>query len=330
MAKGKSGLPKDIKVGISKLAEATEKGKKHLLKEMKTIIKEDDAIQKMDNKEAKIRFAWTILASKYSAGGGKEYYVKVLNTPQVRKIPSGKFVGDLSCMAKEIIKDEDDEETVDDVTFAAGTFWEDGAKNLRELERGKVYRATLASKEQKKGITIYGKQPQFEETDYNDFPDLKTFYNDIIMDDYKEIYLEEMDIHESDYDTDCRILRLTILKTEEGENDRGEYAYYEVVDDSTIGHSTRRIYIHPDDLIYGQSSVIYSVGKVSIGKDERVRWNPLFFVPEIAFKRNIETKPVNKESVDLDLDNEEPEEEPEEEESTEEDEEDDEDEIFAV
>lgn len=329
MAKGKSSLPKDIAVGISKLAEATEKDKKELLKEMKSIIKEDDAIQKMDNKEAKIRFAWTILASRHSKSGGKDYYVLPLATPQVRKIKSGKFVGDLSCLAQEIETDDDGEEVIGDMFYANGTFWEDSAKQLRNIERGKSYKATMKAKEQKKGITLFG-DPTFEEANH-DFPDVKEFFEEKLIHDFKEIYIEEMDIHESKYDTDCRVLRVTVLKAEEGENDRGEYAYYEVVDDSILGHSTRRIYVNPDDLIYGQSSVLYSVGTVQIGKDEKVRWQHQFFVPEIAFKHTIETTPVNDDAVDLDLDEEKPKEEPkEEEESTEEDEEDDEDEIFAV
>ena len=330
MAKKKSSIPKDIAVGISKLAEATGKDKKELLKDMKEIIKNDDAIKKMDNKEAKIRFAWTILASKHSKSGGKDYYVLPLSTPQVRKIKSGKLVGDLSCLAQEIeTNDDDEEEVLGDIFYANGTFWEDSAKALRTVEAGQPYRATLKAKEQKKGITVFG-DPEFEEADHK-FPDVKEYFEDNLLQDFKEIYLEELDIHESKEDTDCRVLRLTVLKAEEGENDRGEYAYYEVVDDSILGHSTRRIYVHPDDLIYGQSSVLYSVGTVQIGKDEKVRWNHHFFVPEIAFKRTIETKPVD-DAVDLDLDNDKEEapeqDEQEEQEETEDEEEDDE--IFGV
>ena len=310
MAKGKSTLPKDIAVGINKLAEAVEKDKKDLLGEMKEIIRTDESIQKMENKEAKIRFAWTILASRYSSGGGKTYYIKVLSTPQVRKIPSGRLVGDLACMAKEVTETDEGEE-LGDLCYAVGTFWRDAAKTLRPLERGKTYKATVASKEQKRGISIFGNNPVFEEAEC-DFPDEKTFFEEVITNDnnYKEIYVNEMDIHEGKFDTDCRILRLTVLKAEEGENDRGEFAYYEVVDDSILGHSTKRIYVDPADLTHGQSSVLYSIGKISIGKEEKVIWNHHFFVPEISYERVVETKAVADDAVDMDdLDEEEEQEE---------------------
>jgi len=317
MAKKKSSIPKDIAIGISKLAEATGKDKTYLLKEMKEIIKTDESINKMDNKEAKIRFAWTILASRYSISGGKDYYILPLATPQVRKIPSGKFVGDLACLAQEVETNDDGEESLGEIFYAVGTFWDDSAKLLRDITREQPYKMTTKSKEEKKGIALFG-NPIFEETEH-EFPNPKEYF----------------DKHLST-NTDARVLRLTVLKTEEGENERGEYAYYETVDDSILGHTTHRIYVDPDDLNFGQASVLYSIGTVNVAKDGKVRWNHQCFIPEMAFERTVETQAVDMEdSVDLNMDDEEEspkEEEKEDQEETEdeEDEEDEDDEIFGV
>lgn len=304
MAKAKTSLPKDIAVGISKLSEAVGKDKNILLKEMKDIISTNDAIRSMENMESKIRFAWTILASKYSRPGGT-YYILPLSTPRVRKIEStGKFVGDLYCMAQEVKEGENGEEELGELFYASGTFWEDNAKKLRGIQSGKPYKAKVLSREQKKGITIYG-DAEFEEANH-EFPDIKEFFKDHIMNDYEEIMFTELDINEAEYDTDLRILRITVMKTEEREGDKGEYAYYEVIDDSILGHRTERIFVEPCDLIYDQSSLLFSVGTVSISKDGRVRWNSHFIVPEIPVER-ITTVTPSDDTVDLDM--EEPEEE---------------------
>ena len=313
MAKKKSGLPEDIKRGIVKLADATKKDPKTLVEELKQVMQEDEACKTMEQKEAKIRFAWTIVASRYSISDGNPCFIKPVYTPSYRKTKKS-FVGDMACILQKITIEDDGSESVDDeVFYARGTFWRDGAKALDKLRKGKTYRATLRMKDHKFGIEISGDNPNFKQVDPEtcELPDLKEFYEDTIKLLGHEIFIDEMDINTAEYPTDVRVLRATILKSEEGENERGEYAYYDVVDDSILGKRTQRVYIHPNDIEHGQSSIVHFIGTVR-KQDETYRWEPHFDIAEYSIPRMIIPKKIDEEAEDIDLDEDEADEEVEE------------------
>jgi len=306
MAKKKSSLPDDIKRGIVKLAEATKKDAKVLVQELSEVMKTDNACKTMEQKEAKIRFAWTIVASRYSISDGNPCFIKPVYTPTARKTKKS-VVGDLACILQKISIEDDGSETLGDVEYARGTFWRDAAKDLEKLKRGKIYKATLRMTNHKFGIEIGGNNPNFKEVDPEvcEIPDIKEFFHDIIEPKGTEIYIDEMNINKSEYPTDIRVIRGTVLKAESEENERGEYAYYDIVDDSILGQRTQRIYIHPKDIEHGQSSIVKFVGSIRMQDDKTPRWEPHFDIAEYSVPRMIKTKKLDEEAEDIDLDGEE-------------------------
>jgi len=306
--KKKSSIPQDIQVGLKQLAEATKKDVKKLVTEMKEILDTDENIQVMEQQEAKIRFAWTILASQYSISDGDPFYFRPFSTPRSRKTTKS-VVGDLCGVAQKITINDDDDEELGDPVYAFGTFWRDGAKELDKLKKDKVYRCVLRSTDLKYGIAIGGNNPQFKEVNDVELPGPKEFFENEIEPLNKEILIGEMDINEKQYDNDIRVFTVTVLKAET--RDDSNSAFYDVVDNSILGHRTHRIWVHPDDLVHGQSSIIKVIGTAENLDNGKVRYTHHFIVPEYSIPRIIRTKPVqDKESVDLNLgaDNEEEEE----------------------
>ena len=322
MAKKKATIPKDVQIGLKKLADATKKNVKDMVAELKKIMKEDDNIQVMKEKEAKIRFAWAILASRYSISDGDPFYFRAFTTPRVRKT-TNSVVGDLYGVVQEIVENDDGEEELGDIHYVGGTFWRDAAKTLNKIQTDQVYRATFRTTKPKKqngqddfGLIISGNNPNFKKTDEVELPDAKEFYEEHIEPLNRQIEINEMDINEKQHDLDFRTFRVTVLKAEVREGSKGEYAYYDVVDDSILGHRTHRIFVNPEDLKHGQSSILHVVGDCENLDNGGIRYTNHFIVPEYSIPLNVIPKKVqSKDAVDINLDD--ADDEPEDEEPTE-------------
>jgi|GEM_PF-2814810 len=305
-------IPDDIKAGMKQLSEVTKIPTKDLLAQLKEFINTDENIIAMgDNEEAKefkIRYAWALLYRQHSmTGNAVDYCIRVINSPNPRKIKvkgDDTYVGDLVALARPITKNDSGKEELGDVQYAAGTFWRDGAKNLGNLERNKVYRTKVIVKDNAWGINITSDRAMFTETD-DKIPEFKKFYEKEIHPNLESlvITINSMDLHESENNTDIRILEATVIESEVGESSSTgrEFGRYAVMDSSVVGGSYT-IFVSPEEVEWAQGSIIRFGGTVSVNQDTGdIRWNNHFTVPtKFAMPKKITVKSVGKEEVDVD------------------------------
>ncbi len=301
----KNKIPQEIVQGLKALAAAKDKDVKELLGELKEIIKNDEACQMMDNSQAKIRFGFSILARKYSGASGKPYAIYPLLTPDPRRINTKKgerVVCDLSCLVVPLTEeDKPDGKQV----FALGNFWDDAALACKGLERGKVYKATLMSADNKFGKKIFGKDIEFEEITGDFGFDFDSYFNEEIDGFCEEINLENIDISVSNDETDVKLVRTWIEEADAGENDKGTYAYYRIVDNSSIGKFDKTIFLHADDLEFGQSSIIIVGLTIQKSGEDNVFTKTVFVKgTKDSIPYNLIPKRSDEDTVDVDLDNE--------------------------
>jgi len=307
-------VPKDIQENLKKLSETKKTPIKNLLGRLKEIMETNENIQAMENEDFKIRFAWAMLYKEYAAGSGEDFYVMPTICPTPRNIKTKKgemmWIGELSALVQKINETDDGIET-DDVEFAAGTFFRDGAEHLAKLEKGKAYRASLIAKETKWGKEISSDRANFAPVDYKFPTTLEQFYKDEIEPKGLDITLGEIDLHKAEVPTDIRILTVTAFDGDVGESADGrEYGWYDFMDDSIMG-SNIRMFFHPKDIEYAQGSILKVGVKVDINpKTDEPMISPYFILPtDIAVKKTFNVKPVSpkkQETVDI---SEEPEEE---------------------
>lgn len=324
-------LPEDIKKNIKRLSKAVDVPVKDLLARLSDIKETDPVIGKMKKTEHKARYAWAKLYKEYSMrGDAKEYVVMPLSTPQVnRPTIKGKptFVGNLCALVRRIDKDEDGNRKPQSIQYAYGACWREAAQAIDNFEVGKVYKMFLQASDNSWGITITGNNGNWSEikdTKKYKFPTIKQFYEKKVKDMGIDINLSQMDMNQKEYDTDIRILKdVTIVDPVVTERDDGtKTGRYVVMDDSIIG-GDQTLFMHPDDIIYDQGSVVDFIGTIDVNDDTgQHRWNHHFQVPtDLVFEIELETVDIEDDSIDLDEEDEEETEETEEEEEDEEEEE---------
>jgi hypothetical protein len=312
-------VPEDIQQNMKELAKAKKIDVKELVAKLKEIKETDEAIRAMEKEDWKIRFAWAKLYRQYAVTGStKEFYVMPLLHPAPLEITTKKgekmWLGELSALVQPLEEGEDGNKEPGDVLYGAGTFFRDGAKQLSKLEKGKVYKASLAVAETKWGVGISGDNPNFTKANYKFPTTFEKFYNDEIEPNGRDISLGEMDISKSEDQTDVKVVTVTAFDCDVGEREGREYGYYDIMDHSIIG-SNIRVFVHPSDVIWAQGSIINMGIRIDIDDKGIPRLSPHFILPtDIAEKREVTVVPVGQkqESVDVGGDEEPKEDEPEE------------------
>ena len=300
-------IPKDIQGGLNTLSEVHKVPVTSLVGRLKEIMESDENIKAMPNEEFKIRFAFTALAKEMTTTG-KEFIITPICYPRVREqaIKGEKtYVGDTTCLIQEIIKGEDGEK-FGPVHYASGTLWREAAKNMENLEPGKVYKASFMTKDNSWGITISSNNTGFVGVDHK-MDDFEKFFKENIEPQAPYITLADIDLNESDFPTDIKLARVTIMEADVKSRDDGsEYGYYDISDDTIVGRKLHRIFLHPKDIKYMQGSVLILGGNIMKDKKEVYRWNHQFQIPtNVAEKKEFKVKPVTaKEEVSISLDDE--------------------------
>lgn len=306
-------LPDDVNENLKRLSEEVDVPMKELVKKMGNIIKTDEQIQGMKEREHKIRFAFAVLYREYSmTGGTTDVYMMPVSTPQSRAIKmkgENSYVGNVQALIKRIPSDDDDEVDVEDKwEYGAGTFWREGAKEAEEtMERGKIYEAKLRLDESDWGVEISADKGPFKEIELEDDempPSIEEFYEEEIADRDIEINIGEIDINESEGDTDIRMFEGTVVDATIGERaDGSTYGRYDIMDYSIVG-SQLAVFCHPADIVWAQGSVLNFIGTIRIGKDKTHRWQNHFVIPKSGIPKDVEIPEPEKETVDIDADDE--------------------------
>lgn len=301
-------IPEDIQKGMQDLSKAIDTPVSSLLEELKEIINTDETILSMpeDTADFKIRYAWALLYRQHASSGKTvDYYVTPISFPRVRVATikgDATLVGELAGLVQKIDKNDAGDVELGDVQYGAGTFWRDGAKNIENLEVGKVYKASLRATENSWGVSITSDRTGFSPVSHK-MPTIEEFYAKELKDKDIMITLAEMDINQSETTTDIKIIEATIIGQDIGERDDGsEYGMY-VLMDSSISGGSFTVFLHPSDVIYAQGSLIKIGGHVNIDKKGIVRWSNHFQLPtDLAIKKDIVIKPIGRpEEVDISL-----------------------------
>lgn len=300
-------IPTDIQEAITKLAEVTKTPVQSLINRLKDILKTDENIQTMEKDDFKIRYAWALLYRENAVGGKTtDCIIMPLCQPQAREIVikgEKTFVGDMAALIKKINKTEAGQTVDENVLYAFGTFWRDGAKNIQKLESGKVYRAPLIVKENKWGMGISSDRAAFLPTNET-MPSLRSFFEQQIKPKNLRIGIGEMDLNKCDYPTDIRVLEATVIESEIGDKEGRSYGRYTIMDDSVIGGNFT-IFVDPKDVVWSQGSIVDFGGTIDIDdKSGQIRWKNHFILPtDMAMKKEIHIKPVKgqQESVDISM-----------------------------
>lgn len=297
-------IPKDIQDNLKKLSDVSKVPLKSLVDRLKEIMETDENIKAMQKDEFKIRFAWTALAKEMTTTGN-EYLIMPICYPQVREMTikgENTHVGNIAGLVQEITKEEDGEK-LGPIQYASGTLWREAAKNMEGLEVGKVYKASFLPKENSWGITISSNNTGFIGVDKN-MKDFEEFFKEEIEPQAPYVTLADIDLNESEFNTDIKLVRATIMEAEVEERDDGsEYGYYDLADDTIVGRKLQRVFLHPKDVKYMQGSIVILGGIIQKDKKDVFRWNHQFQVPtDVAEKKEFKVKPITatKESVSLD------------------------------
>ena len=296
----KTQIPKDIQENIMELAKAVDTDPKNLVNRLKEIMEEDESIlamgegtteeEKEQLKVFKVRFAWSLLYREYTMTGNVEdyYYMPCVhsNPREIRIKGEPTFVGDTAGLIQKLEKEGDDV-VAGDMQFAAGTFWRKGAKHLSDLEPGKVYQVSLVGREQDWGLEITSDKAAFTPVDYKMPKTFQQFYDDEIEPRDCQIALSDMDISESKYPTDIRVIETTITDVVIGEKNNRQYGFYNVMDQTIVG-GNHTLFMDPRDIVWAQGSIVKFGGTIS--KDSKTgesRWTTMFSLPtKIAMRRD--------------------------------------------
>jgi hypothetical protein len=301
-----ANLPDDVMENLKRLSEEVEVPMRDLVKKMGEIIKNDETIQSMKEREHKIRFGFAILYREYSmVGKTTDVYLMPVSTPQVRAIKmkgENTYVGNVQGLMKIIPGKDDDEVDVEDKwEYAAGTFWREGAKEAEEMERGKVYhcKLRLTDNDWGKGISI--DQGPFKKVDDVEAPDIEEFFKDEIADRDIEINIGEIDLNESENETDIFMFEGTIIGSNVSDRaDGSSYGMYNIMDYSIAGNQAT-VFLHPDDVEWAQGSVCNFIGTIQVRKNDKThRWQNHLVVPKIGIPREVSIPEPEKETVDID------------------------------
>ena len=305
-------IPDNIQKSLSKLAAATKTDINELIKQLKELKEKDPTIQAIPNEQQQVIFAYTLLARRYTrTGGAKQMYLRPLSKPRARQTKSGgavKYVGGLYALVKLIEQDNEGNEKVGEVQYAAGTLWEKAASAMRELSPDKVYRTALRATDAKNGLELGGNDASFIEAEESIPTADEYFKSDMESQlDNLSISLDEMKINDREDQTDLKIVRAMVLDTGTGTTAKmGEFGRYAITDDSFIGKENFVMWVHPEDVKYGISSDLYFIGTVNVDNSSNPpisRFDCHFVVPAGAtIKREEEPIPVQQETEDISLD----------------------------
>jgi len=297
-------IPKDIQDNLKKLSNMSKVPLKSLVDRLKKIMETDENIKAMQKEEFKIRFAYAALAKEMTTTGN-EYLIMPICYPQVREMTikgENTHVGNIAGLVQEITKGEDGEQ-LGPIQYASGTLWREAAKNMEGLEVGKVYKASFLPKDNSWGLTISSNNTGFIDVDQK-MKGFEKFFKEEIEPQAPYVTLADIDLNESEFNTDIKLVRATIMEAEVEERDDGsEYGYYDLADDTIVGRKLQRVFLHPKDVKYMQGSIVILGGIIQKDKKDVFRWNHQFQVPtDVAEKKEFKVKPVTatKESVSLD------------------------------
>lgn len=308
-------IPTDIQEGIKKISESTKIPVKALVDRIRDIMQTNETIKVMEKEEHKIRFAFALLYRENSmAGKTTECFIRPICYPRVREITiKGEKtpVGELAAIVQRVEKDTEGNASLGEAIYGFGTFWRDGANNLKKIELGKVYKSALIVKENKWGIGISSDRAVFMESDQK-IPSFKEFYESQIKPKNIRITIGEMDLNASEDNTDIREVEATVIEADVNEKEGREYGRYVIMDESTMEKMGNQvIFVHPKDVIWSQGSILRFGGQIGIDADTgAVRWTNQYILPtDIAIPREIVVKPVKgrQEEVDVGMKKEEPE-----------------------
>lgn len=307
-------IPEDISSGLKKLSEAVNVPLKSLLDRMKEILEENDTIKIIGNsekeKEFKIRVAWAVLYNEHSARGKSEdFLITPIFKPNPREVKiKGEmtWVGDITALVQKLVKQGDGSVAKGPLTYAHGTFWRDGAKNLSKLEKGKTYKAQVVANESKSGwgMSISSDKAGFIAT--GDKVDFQKFFENEILPKNISISLSELDLNKSDDATDIKVIRATVADANIGEKDGYEYGFYVVMDETIIG-TNQRFFVNPSEVCWRKGSILYFGGIIERNKDDEMRFTVQFIVPtDLAMPEEYSVisspkKQVVQETVDIDV-----------------------------
>jgi len=297
-------IPKDIQDNLKKLSNVSKVPLKSLVDRLKKIMETDENIKAMQKEEFKIRFAYAALAKEMTTTGN-EYLIMPICYPQVREMTikgENTHVGNIAGLVQEITKGEDGEQ-LGPIQYASGTLWREAAKNMEGLEVGKVYKASFLPKDNSWGLTISSNNTGFIGVDQK-MKGFEEFFKEEIEPQAPYVTLADIDLNESEFNTDIKLVRATIMEAEVEERDDGsEYGYYDLADDTIVGRKLQRVFLHTKDVKYMQGSIVILGGIIQKDKKDVFRWNHQFQVPtDVAEKKEFKVKPVTatKESVSLD------------------------------
>jgi len=314
-------IPDDIQEGLKILSKSAKVDINRLKEQLKNIIETDEGALKIpeDQKEFKIRFAWALLRARYTEVDIIDVYIQPFSIPRARLAMikgKSKYVGDICAKIKRIEVDDEGNETTGDVEYGAGTLWENAADNATRMLTNKVYRTRLKVIPKQvntgnyiwDGVELGSNNAVFTEVGNIKFPTNQEYYNEFIkpIEQQIKIDLEEMSNNTNNNLIDIRVVKAEVIGVANGETSKGvEFGRYTIQDHSLLGGGTEgkpggvAVWTHYDEAIWEKGSQLIFVGISQKDKDGMHRWKHHFALPtEIAMKRIIEVKAVEKESVD--------------------------------
>lgn len=298
-------VPKDIQDGITKLGEKVGIPVESLVERLKEIIETDESIQAMEKEDWKIRYAWAILYREHSmAGKAEDFFIMPICKPRAREAQikgETTYVGDMAALIQKIEKDKEGNITLGDVTYAAGTFWRDGAKNMLGLISGRVYKASLIATENSWGMTITSDRTGFIKVKEK-MPTFEEFFEKEIKPKDVMISIDAMDLNGSESQTDIRVIEATVIESIVAEKGGRTYGRYLIMDNSVMG-ANQAIFVAPEDVIWEQGSLLQFGGTINIDeKTSQIRWTNHFILPtDLAEKKEVIIVPIKTEEIDIDL-----------------------------
>jgi len=298
-------VPEDIQNAIKELAKAKEAPVKNLVERLKEIIETDEEIQAMEKDTFKVRVAWAKLYREYAVSGNEsEFYVMPLLHPNplevMTKNKEKMWLGEFSGLVQRITKDDDGKTVVEDPVYGAGTFFREGARGLKDLETGKVYKSSLIFEETDNGYALSSDRAHFIEAKHEMPVTFEKFFKDEIEPKNIEISLGDMDLNKSKKPTDIRVVTVTAFDYDAGKSAEGrEFGYYDFMDSSIMG-SNYRMFLHPKDIIWEKGSLVKVGVRIDFDKNNELRTSPHFIVPVegMAEKKELSIQPVGAPEVD--------------------------------
>jgi len=318
----KTTIPEDIKSALTSLAKGAKQDVGTLVQELKQIIQTDETVKQMpeDAIEHKMRFAFALLARRYTATGAIPVYIRPTMKPRVLISKKGKFYGDLVALVRVIDKDKAGNPVIHEAKLGAGTLFGKSAENMKALDTHKVYKADMyitdasatINNTKIEGYELGGNDIMFAEIADIPMPTNVEFYDNYLKPKEKDLKVSltelDMNIGAEDNVLDIRMITGMVLESRDGTSPKmGEYGLYELSDasilESGIKGENLTLFVHPSEADYEKGSYLTTI--IQLEKwGEGIRANGYMIIPmENARKKVIQPKPVSaQQSVDVNLD----------------------------